>query len=148
VTKARARQETSAGGVVYRVDGSNVLFLLICDSYGNWGFPKGHVERHEDVKTAAVREVKEETGLAALGLHDKIDVIEWSFRFRGRQIHKRCHFYLMESATSDTRPQRAEGITECKWVPFSEADALISYGNARDVLRRANEMVIARPAVA
>jgi hypothetical protein len=54
----------------------------------------------------------------------------------------------MESATSDTRPQRAEGITECKWVPFSEADALISYGNARDVLRRANEMVIARPAVA
>jgi 8-oxo-dGTP pyrophosphatase MutT (NUDIX family) len=147
VTKPRAKRETSAGGVVYRMDGGSALYLLICDSYGNWGFPKGHVERHEDPETAALREVEEETGLGALGLQGKIDVIDWSFRFRGRQIQKRCHFYLMESATSDTKPQHAEGITECKWVPFDEADTLISYENARDVLRRGHEMVVARSAV-
>ena len=39
-----ARSETSAGGVVFRVDHGPPLYLLIRDSYRNWGFPKGHLE--------------------------------------------------------------------------------------------------------
>ena len=61
-----ARDETSAGGVVFRLDGREPLFLLIRDSYQNWGFPKGHVESGERPEEAAVREVSEETGLAEL----------------------------------------------------------------------------------
>jgi 8-oxo-dGTP pyrophosphatase MutT (NUDIX family) len=57
----RARLETSAGGVVVRRDGSHALYLLIRDSYGNWGFPKGHVESGERPEDAAVREVQEFT---------------------------------------------------------------------------------------
>ena len=52
----------------------------------------------------------------------------------------------MESASGHTSPQRAEGITECKWVPFEQAETLVSYANARDVLRRAHEMVAQRAA--
>ena len=44
MTRARAQRETSAGGVVYRVHEGHALFLLIRDSYQNWGFPKGHLE--------------------------------------------------------------------------------------------------------
>src|SRR2546425_9198655 len=41
----RAERETSAGGVVFRRGGGAVgRFLLIRDSYKNWGFPKGHLE--------------------------------------------------------------------------------------------------------
>ena len=35
------------------------------------------------------------------------------------------------------------GITACRWMRFEEAESLISYANARDVLRRAHEMLIA-----
>ena len=42
-----ATLETSAGGVVYRVQHGQPLFLLIRDSYRNWGFPKGHLEQDE-----------------------------------------------------------------------------------------------------
>ena len=117
------------------------LFLLIRDSYRNWGFPKGHLEKGEAPDRAALREVEEETGLASLSLRGEIETIDWYFRFRGRLIHKYCHFFLIESSSSETSPQREEGITACRWAPLEDAVELISYANARSVLRRGAEMV-------
>lgn len=144
MTRARAQRETSAGGVVFRMDEGTPLFLLIRDSYANWGFPKGHIERDESAEEAALREVREETGLRELSSCGLIDTIDWYFRFRGRLIHKSCHFYLMETSQSDTAPQHAEGITACQWVGYAEAHEAVSYANAREVLRRAREMIGAR----
>ena len=147
--RARAKRETSAGGVVFRMtpaeSGATArpLFLLIRDSYRNWGFPKGHVEEGERPEAAALREVGEETGLTGMSLRGPVDTIDWYFRFRGRLIHKVCHFFLIETDQAETSPQRAEGITACRWAPFDEACEVISYANARDVLKRANEMVAA-----
>jgi len=140
--RARATQETSAGGVVFRVDTSGeAMFLLIRDSYRNWGFPKGHLEDGELPDAAALREVREETGLDGLELRGEIETIDWYFRFRGRLIHKVCHFYLMETVSAATSPQRAEGITACRWMPFAQALQTISYTNAKAVLQRAGDMV-------
>jgi 8-oxo-dGTP pyrophosphatase MutT (NUDIX family) len=135
------KRETSAGGIVYRVVSGEPVFLLIRDSYGKWGFPKGHVERGERADTAALREVMEETGLRAVTVIGSVDTIDWKFRFRGSLIHKRCQFFLVESATSVTKPQSAEGITACEWVAFDDAAELISYDNARAVLVRANALL-------
>jgi 8-oxo-dGTP pyrophosphatase MutT (NUDIX family) len=134
----KPRNETSAGGVVFRRDGAEPLYLLIRDSYQNWGFPKGHLERGELPDAAALREVSEETGLRRLELRAPVETIDWHFRFRGRLIHKVCHFYLVESADSATKPQRAEGITACRWAHYEDAAQLLSYANAREVLARAN----------
>lgn len=136
--RAQARREVSAGGVVVRVDARGPRFLLIRDSYRNWGFPKGHLEEGEHAEAAALREVSEETGLRELTLLAELQTIDWWFRFRGRLIHKVCHFYLMRTEQASTRPQRAEGITACRWVSFQDALRLISYDNAREVLERAN----------
>ncbi|MCE2901101.1 MAG: NUDIX hydrolase [Gemmatimonas sp.] len=138
---ARARLETSAGGVVYRLQDGEPYFLLIRDSYRNWGFPKGHLEIDEAADAAAMREVREETGLEAVTLDGEIDTIDWYFRFRGRLVHKVCHFFLMRTDAAQTTPQRAEGITACRWARFDEAEQLVSYANARDVLLRANAMI-------
>ncbi|HNV77502.1 MAG: NUDIX hydrolase [Gemmatimonadetes bacterium] len=141
----KAREEISAGGVVVRLHGGRPLFLLIRDSYRNWGFPKGHLEPGETADAAAIREVAEETGLGDLRLRAEIETIDWYFRFRGRLIHKVCHFYLMESDSAVTSPQRDEGITACRWETFERAAELVSYENARAVLRRAHELVNAAP---
>ena len=136
-----SRQEESAGGIVFRLERGRPRYLLIRDSYKNWGFPKGHLEAGEEPATAAVREVGEETGLRALLVRGLIDTIDWDFRFRGQAIHKVCHFFLMETRRGRTSPQRAEGITACRWMSFDEAQRRISYRNAREILRRAHEMV-------
>ena len=117
------------------------LFLLIRDSYRNWGFPKGHVEQGELPEAAALREVSEETGLHGMVMRGAVETIDWYFRFRGRLIHKVCHFFLMETDQAETSPQRSEGITACRWAAYAEACEVISYANAREVLRRANEMI-------
>jgi 8-oxo-dGTP pyrophosphatase MutT (NUDIX family) len=142
MSKRRAELEVSAGGIVFRRqpdDGPR--FLLIRDSYDNWGFPKGHLEDGESPAEAALRETIEETGLEHVVLQGPIRVIDWHFRFRGRHIHKYCHFFLFESPAGEPAPQTAEGITACQWRSLDEALEALSYDNARGVLKRAGEMV-------
>lgn len=139
--RSHAVEEVSAGGVVFRMAEGQPVFLLIRDSYRNWGFPKGHLEADEPAAQAALREVAEETGLGELALRAPVDTIDWYFRFRGRLVHKICHFFLMESASATTSPQRDEGITACRWLPLEAALKRLSYANAREVLQHAAALV-------
>lgn len=142
MTRTTATREIAAGGVVVRMDADGPLFLLIRDGGEHWGFPKGHVEDGEALDAAARREVEEETGLVGLAVVGAIDTIDWYFRFRGRLIHKTCSYYLMESASAETSPQAAEGITACRWVTYDEAHELLSHANTRRVLDKARAMVV------
>jgi 8-oxo-dGTP pyrophosphatase MutT (NUDIX family) len=138
--RGRARVERSAGGVVLRRMGGAVKALVIRDPYGNWGLPKGHLENGEGPGQAALREVMEETGLDDLTLGSELATIDWYFRSGGKLIHKFCAFYLMASERGDPVPEKAEGITECLWLPLEEAEARITYDNAREVVRVARDL--------
>lgn len=140
---AQARSETSAGGVVFRRDGEETLVLLIRDAHRNWGFPKGHVEPGEQPADAALREVHEETGLAQVEVVAPVRTIEWEFQFRGRRIHKTCHFFAMITEHARTRPQRREGISACRWVSLPVGERLITHANAREVLAAARNALSA-----
>ncbi len=116
--------------------------LVIRDPYDKWGLPKGHRERGEASHETALREVSEETGLSDLELGPELVTIDWTFRARGRQIHKFATFYLMFSREGEPVPEKAEGISEVKWVPLRSAHRKISYRNATEVVRAAQDRLL------
>ena len=141
--RGRTRIEKSAGGVVVRNFDGVPHVLVIRDPYQNWGLPKGHIEKGEAPIEAALREVREETGLADLVLGPELATIDWYFRVGSRLVHKFCAFYLMRSMEGDPRPEAAEGITECVWLPLEVAEGRITYDNAREVIKAARQAVMA-----
>lgn len=132
--RARVRRETSAGGVVVRRASGGPLVLLIRDGHRNWGFPKGHIEAGEEPAAAAMREIREETGIDHLSMVGTLATIAWTFRFRGAQVHKTCHFFAFETDQIRTKPQRREGISACRWVTLDTGKRLLTHENAREVL--------------
>jgi 8-oxo-dGTP pyrophosphatase MutT (NUDIX family) len=141
MARARAKRETSAGGVVVRRAPPGVEYLLILDGHGNWGFPKGHLHPGERPEQAARREIAEETGLTELVLHDPLGVIDWRFRHRGRLIHKYCHFFLFAANGGDPAPQGEEGISACVWLPYDDAVGRLTHENSRRVMETARALV-------
>ena len=78
----------SAGGAV--ISESKVLLLL--NTKGKWVLPKGHVEENESLRSAAVREVREESGLEAK-IQKKLGWIEYSFYHQGRNHNKKVLWF-------------------------------------------------------
>ncbi len=94
---------------------------MMKDSYGNWSFPKGHVEAGEQNEEAAARETIEELGLEEIRLVAPLGKIDIWFRDRfvkkGRLIHKDIYYFLFEAPAAATLdPQESEGVMEAAWV--------------------------------
>ena len=113
MSREEPHTETSAGGVVVRLDHGRPLFLLIRDSYRNWGFPKGHLKEAENPERAALREVGEETGLTDLvmrGMAAKYPQVGEAIRTT-KVISKETEADLrraIEAYKSSVGPQREE----------------------------------------
>jgi len=136
------RIELSAGGVIYRRGAPGSEILVIKDAYGNWGFPKGHLEGEESPRDAALRECREETGLTRLRADDWVGMTDWYFRDGAVVVHKFCDYYLLEADPGeDPEPQRGEGIRACEWLRADVALARVTYDNARHILELALERI-------
>ena len=81
--------------------------------------------------------MREETGLRCRIIGDALDTIDWYFKRDAVLVHKFCEFYLMEYYEGEAVPELEEGITECRWVPMTEALEEITYDNARSVVHEA-----------
>ena len=60
-----AAQDSAVGIIPVYKQGDRFLFCLVKHADGHWGFPKGHKEEGESDEGAALRELREETGIGA-----------------------------------------------------------------------------------
>jgi len=124
-------REESFGAIVFQ-KGTEKNVLLVKTSH--WGFPKGHAEAGEDGITAAIREVKEETGIDIdLGDSEMRYVEEYEIR-RERFTTKKTVTYFV--GHGDGTPVAREGeVVETRWVPAIEALELLTFESSRNILR-------------
>jgi len=63
-TTIESLYQKSCGIILYRQNKSSIQYLLLKQTGAqSWSFPKGHMEKGEDEKATAYREVLEETGI-------------------------------------------------------------------------------------
>jgi 8-oxo-dGTP diphosphatase len=133
--------QRSAGGVIYQDREGDKWVVLISTREGTvWGLPKGLIEKGEKPLDAALREVREESGLQGEREAD-LGYIEYWYRDAESDVlyHKFVDYYLLRYTGGDVADHGWE-VDEARWFPIDEAMATISYENERKVLSRAREL--------
>jgi 8-oxo-dGTP pyrophosphatase MutT (NUDIX family) len=145
----RQVDETSAGGLVLdrRDPGANAALIGRVDRRGRllWSLPKGHLEAGESTEQAAVREVREETGIAG-SVIGKLGVIDFWFVAEGRRVHKTVHHFLL--VADDPRhglvlSDEDLEVSEVAWVPLEDVPTRLAYADERRLLSRVGELLTA-----
>ena len=136
VQKTPVQRAVSAGGVVYQ-RGPQGIEVVLCgrSEDGVWGLPKGTPNNGESLEEAAVREVREETGLQ-VAIERKIATIEYWFAHEGVRYHKFVHHYLMVPTGGSVDDHDWE-YDRVEWFPAEQATKTLSYRNEVEVVRKA-----------
>ncbi|MFM9951738.1 MAG: NUDIX hydrolase [Saprospiraceae bacterium] len=103
----------AAGGLVLN-PADEILFIY---RRGFWDLPKGKIDKGESPSEAALREVREETGLEQLELGAELMITYHTYREKdGRRILKRTYWYQMKTEELALHPQAEEDIEEAVWM--------------------------------
>ena len=133
-------EETSAGIVLFRKEGSKNLFLLLNYPSGHWDFVKGKMEKGETIHETAIRETKEETGISNVTFLDNFEEwIEYNFQYKGELVHKKVVFFLAETNTKNVEISHEH--LDYTWVDYNTAMEKTTFDNAKTVLTKAQMLL-------
>ena len=111
----------------------NNKVLLVQQRKGNWGFPKGRVEKNETECETAIREVKEETNIDV-----EIEDINKKYidtYFTKKNVSKEVVFFLAKRIGGEIKPQEKE-IQNVEWVDLLEAINRITMKSTKELYRK------------
>lgn len=131
-------EAVSCGGVVIHKGKILLLYKSYRHRYKGWVLPKGTVEKNEDYKITALREVKEEAGVDA-NVIKYIGKSQYSFMVANNPVVKDVHWYLMKSYSYYSKPQKEEFFVDSGYYKYHEAIHLLKFSNEREILESAYE---------
>lgn len=127
--------EESSGAIVFRKENNKRKYLILYYGKGHWGFPRGNIEKGETEKKAAIREIREETGIEDLNFISGFrEEIKWFYKKEGETIRKRAVLFLAETKTKEV--DLSHEHKKYKWVGFEEGLNILTFENTREVLKK------------
>ena len=127
----------AAGGILHRPndDGVREFLLVHRPRYDDWSLPKGKLNRREGFLEAALREVREETGIQGKRPID-VGSVGYETDAGNRKVVRWWH---MAMVGGKFRPNRE--VDEVAWLTVGKADKRMQYTNDRMVLKRADRLI-------
>ncbi len=136
--RSGAEREFSAGGVVVREgpDGPECVVIVPSRRAANGSkvlaLPKGHPDGEETMEQAALREVREETGVHAHVVESLGDVRYW-YQRDGRRIVKVVAFFLLGHDRGDPETHVDQEIDEARWMALERAARELTHAGEREM---------------
>lgn len=130
--------EFSAGGIVYKKE-DNKLFILIAkhSHHKGWVFPKGLIDKDkkESKEEAALREVKEETGVDGK-IEASLEPISYWYLWDGERRKKTVYYFVMRYIGGDINEHDFE-MEEVEWVDPEKTLETLTYKGEKKLFEQA-----------
>ena len=128
-------REFSAGGLVIRNMRGRPHLAVVRVRDDILALPKGHPEKGESSRDAALREVREETGLDATPVEKLGDIKYWYAR-DGDRVMKIVTFFLFRYRSGRLEDHDHE-VEEALWIPLAEAPERLAYRSEKEIAQTA-----------
>ncbi len=126
----------SAGGVVLNASGQA---LIVNQNNNSWSLPKGHIDPGETALEAAVREIREESGITELVLVRELGTYERPKIGLGGGDDlsevKVLTFFLFHTSQTELCPADPQN-PEARWVKKEEVARYLTHPKDRDFFLR------------
>jgi 8-oxo-dGTP pyrophosphatase MutT (NUDIX family)/phosphohistidine phosphatase SixA len=124
----------AAGAILWRKEKDTLRVLLIHRGrYDDWSWPKGKLDKGEGISAAAVREIKEETGLK-VSLGPKLFVSKYVLSNGSKKVVHYWSAKVTDKALKNQKFSPDEEVSSFKWVTVSEAKKLLTYEHDNEPL--------------
>ena len=131
--------QKSCGAVVFTRRDNENLYVIIRQTNGDYGFPKGHMEHGEDEETTALREIREEVGLDAALLEGFRQEIRYPFPNKPL-VTKQVVYFLAAYSGQEIVCQRSE-VSAAYLLPFEQAMDLLTFRETKNILAEAERFL-------
>lgn len=138
------KKEHSCGVIpLFKKEDGSICVCIVRHAAGHWSFPKGHAEGDETPEQAALRELREETGITEITLEEGRTLTErYTFERGGEEVDKYTTYFIgyVGSTSPGAVRTHTEEIPEMRWVSVAEADSLLTYELSKQTLKKAIQL--------
>ncbi len=131
--------QISAGGIVYKKEGDDILWLITQHSeHKGWVFPKGLVgdtQSDESMEQAAIREVEEEGGVKARIVDATPVETHYEYKWEEELIKKTVFYFVMEYISGDPANHDWE-MMDAKFVTAKVVQQTLTYDSDREAFEK------------
>lgn len=135
------KKAISSGVIPYRTTRNKIEYLILKSRTYDWEFPKGSIEKGEELQETAIREINEEAGISDIKLLNNFkQSYSYIFSIKGEEIDKTVHLFLGKVFNTDVELSKEH--LDYQWRTYDLAYNTLTHDSTKQILTQANKFLL------